>query len=144
MMQSFKASIIAIGLAAVMGGAAYADTLNFTATLNAGSEVPPKLTPGSGTVTASLDTATNILTYTVNYANLTGPATAAHFHGPAASGSNGPVAVPLSGVSSSPITGTANLTAAQVADLTNGLWYANVHTDANPDGEIRGQLQQGN
>jgi hypothetical protein len=28
----------------------------------------------------------------------------------------------------------------QVADLMAGNWYVNVHTAANPGGEIRGQL----
>jgi hypothetical protein len=27
-----------------------------------------------------------------------------------------------------------------VADLTAGRWYANIHTVANPGGEIRGQM----
>jgi len=36
--------------------------------------------------------------------------------------------------------GTAVLTDAQIADLTAGKWYANIHTQANPGGEIRGQV----
>jgi hypothetical protein len=39
-----------------------------------------------------------------------------------------------------PITGSAVLTDAQAADLLGGKWYANVHTQANPGGEIRGQM----
>jgi CHRD domain len=70
---------------------------------------------------------------------LTGPATAAHFHGPAAVGANAGVVVPFNPVTS-PITGKATLTDAQIADLETGKWYANVHTAANPGGEIRGQM----
>ena len=40
----------------------------------------------------------------------------------------------------SPITGTATLTPAQAADLAAGKWYVNLHTAANPGGEIRGQV----
>ena len=34
----------------------------------------------------------------------------------------------------------ATLTDAQAADMLAGKWYINVHTAANPGGEIRGQL----
>jgi hypothetical protein len=39
-----------------------------------------------------------------------------------------------------PIKGTVTLTDAQMADVMAGKWYANVHTAANPAGEIRGQM----
>ncbi|MDB5424047.1 MAG: hypothetical protein JWQ29_1463, partial [Phenylobacterium sp.] len=43
-------------------------------------------------------------------------------------------------VTPSPIKGTATLTDAQIADLNAGKWYFNVHTAANPGGEIRGTV----
>ena len=56
------------------------------ADLKAASEVPPNDSKGTGAVTATYDTASKKFTYTITYMNLTGAATAAHFHGPAAVG----------------------------------------------------------
>jgi hypothetical protein len=42
----------------------------------------------------------------------------------------------------SPIKGEATLTAAQAADFTAGKMYFNIHTAANPNGEIRGQIDK--
>ena len=80
-----------------------------------------------------------MLTWKLSYSGLTGPATAAHFHGPAVAGSNAGVVIPFASPAS-PIEGQATLTAAQAADLLAGKWYANVHTAANKGGEIRGQV----
>ena len=114
--------------------------MNYTATLTGASEVPPKTTGGTGTLQASLDTTTKILTYTLTYSGLSGPATAGHIHAPAAVGANAGVAVPFT-PSASPMTGTTKpLTDAQIKDLDTGMAYANIHTAANPGGEIRGQI----
>lgn len=120
--------------------AASAATLHFTAPLKGSDEVPPNTTMGKGQVLATLDPATKVFGYTVTYAGLTGPAVAAHFHGPAAPGSNAPPIIPIRTLAS-PITGTATLTDPQIADLKSGKWYFNVHTTAHPSGEIRGQLK---
>ena len=89
---------------------------------------------------ATLDTSTKKLNYTMTLLGLTGPATAAHFHGPGRAGANAGVAVPIGTNPPSPATGTVTLTDAQMKDLEAGKWYANVHTAANPGGEIRGQM----
>ena len=122
--------------------AAQAATVNLKAALNTASEVPAKTGDGSGTLTATLDTSTHELKYHVDFNGLSGPATAAHFHGPAASGANaGPqVAVKATPIDS-PIEGTATLTPEQQKDLMDGKWYFNIHTKANPGGEIRGQVE---
>jgi hypothetical protein len=142
---------IAVGSAAgaVMLASAkpsYAAAMDFKADLKGSSEVPPNQTTGTGTVTASFDPATKMLTWSGTFSGLTGPATAAHFHGPAEAGKNAGVAVWLSEKGTplaSPFKGSATLTDAQASDLQAGLWYANIHTAANPGGELRGQVMKG-
>ncbi|MES2876974.1 MAG: CHRD domain-containing protein [Pseudomonadota bacterium] len=112
----------------------------FTAQLSGASEVPPTTSAATGTLEAKLDKDTNTLSWTVTYAGLSSPLTAGHFHGPAMPGQNAGVVVPLGGNLTSPIKGQATLTAAQTADLMAGMWYVNLHTDTNPNGEIRGQV----
>jgi hypothetical protein len=123
--------------------AARAEVINLTATLNAASEVPAKTSDGTGMLTATLDTGSNELKYHVEFKGLTGAATAAHFHGPAAPGVNaGPKVIVKADPLVSPIDGTETLTADQAKDLLDGKYYFNIHTKANPGGEIRGQVMK--
>ena len=101
--------------------------------------MPPNDSKGTGTFTATYDTETNQLTWKGNYSDLTGPATMAHFHGPADPSATAGVVVPIT-PSTSPFEGSATLTDAQAAELMAGRWYVNVHTSAHPAGEIRGQV----
>lgn len=135
-----KMTFTAVAAVAVMlawGQAQAADT--YKGTLSGGAEVPPVTTKGAGSGTVSFDPATKKVTYNVTYTGLSGPATAAHIHCGAAAGANAGVAVKFDNPAS-PITGSATLTDPQVADLTSGKCYFNVHTEANKGGEIRGQL----
>ena len=118
-----------------------ASTANYTAQLSGAQEVPPTNTQGRGDAQVTFDKASKQLRWTVNYSGLTSNATAAHFH-TAAQGANGPVAINIapSGPPQSPITGMATLTDAQAQALSAGQMYLNVHTPANPGGEIRGQV----
>lgn len=127
-----------------------ADTITFTAVLTGAQEVPPKNTNANGAAVLILDTATGKAVLSVGFANLSSPLTGAHIHGPAPAGVNtgiiqgfdSQLTLTLGGTSGAlgnwtlPIT----LTAQQMADLQNGLWYINIHTANNPGGEIRGQL----
>jgi hypothetical protein len=133
--------VAAVLFAGFMAGPAFAATLHFQAELNGASEVPPKSTAGTGEALVTLDTTKKQLSYTVTFDKLSGPATAAHFHGPAAPGANAGVVVPFPAPVVSPYHGTATLTDAQIAELKAGKWYINVHTAANPGGEIRGQVK---
>ncbi len=137
------AAMALVAAAAITGCGTMSSTSNMvalTTQLRAANEVPPNTSQASGSVDAVLNKDTNLLRWKVNYTALSGPATAGHFHGPAGVGANAGVVLPWTGVMSTPSEGSATLTAAQVADLVAGRWYANIHTAANPGGEIRGQM----
>jgi hypothetical protein len=138
----FRTSLLTAAFAVGFLSAASAATIDYRATLSGKSEVPPTTSNASGDVLATLDTGSKKLNYTITYFGLSGPATAAHFHGPAAAGANAGVAVPIGSNPASPSTGSVDLTEAQMKDLEAGNWYANVHTEANKGGEIRGQLMR--
>ena len=137
---------------------ALAEMISFKAELKGSNEVPPNDSKGTGTVTATYDTASKKLTWKGEYSGLSGPATMAHFHGPAdptwqistEPRSQDPhslagiadVAVAIT-PSTSPFEGSATLADDQAGQLMAGQWYVNIHTAAHPDGEIRGQVLKG-
>ena len=131
---------LAFAAAFAFTGSAFADKMK--ATLDGKAEVPPNTSAATGTADIDYDPASKKLSWKVTYSGLSGPATAAHFHGPAEAGKNGGVAVAIPNAASSPVEGSATLTDAQAADLTSGKYYVNVHTAANPGGEIRGQVMK--
>jgi len=130
MRHNLFAAVAAASL--MIAGAASAQMTHYSAKLAGAAGVK-----GSGEVQAMLDGKT--FTYSASYKDLTGPVVAAHFHNAPAPGGDGPPVVPAK-VSPSPIKGTATLTDAQIADLNAGKWYFNIHTAANPGGEIRGTV----
>lgn len=132
------AGVMLLGVT-LAGSAARAEVVKLSGELKGSNEVPPNNSSGSGKAEATYDTDTKTLTYTVTYDGLTGPAMGAHFHGPSEAGKNAGIALPFKSTQS-PIQGTATLTEAQAADLLGGKWYANIHTAANPGGELRGQM----
>ncbi len=130
-----------VGFAAVMSIApARAETLRYVAKLDGASETPANASKGAGHADVTLDTELKVLSWTVSYAGLTGPATMTHFHGPAGPGAAAGVQIAFSGAMKSPLVGSAPVSDAQIGDIRAGLWYINIHTAANPKGEIRGQL----
>ena len=133
-----KLATLAIGAAFAFAGPAFADKLK--ATLDGKQEVPPNTSAGKGTADLDWDAASKKLSWKLTYSGLSGPATAAHFHGPAEAGKNAGVAVAIPNAGTSPVEGSATLTDAQAADLAAGKYYINIHTAANPGGEIRGQV----
>lgn len=141
-----------------MASPSRAETMQFKADLQGSNQVPPSQPAGTGTVTATYDSVTKRLLWKGSYSGLSGPPTAAHIHGPAAAGTNARLVFwisentgqcnqgecKLSGdVKAQPISpfeGSTTLTDTQAAELINGMYYVNIHTNAYPRGEIRGQL----
>src|ERR1700720_3661624 len=129
---------LALGAAIAFAGPAFAEKLK--ATLDGKSEVPPNTSAGKGTADIDYDAANKKLSWKATYSGLSAPATAGHCHAPAEAGKTAGVAVAIPNATSSAAEGSATLTDAQAADLMAGKYYVNVHTAANPGGEIRGQV----
>ena len=93
-----RSSLAALACTAVLAIAStsMAANVNLKADLKASSEVPPTDSKGTGSVTATYDTASKKLSWKGSISGLSGPATAAHFHSGEA-GKNGGVAVPIAG-----------------------------------------------
>ena len=121
----------------------------YFADLTGPQEVPAVATTAAGKGLAVITADGSTITYLVTYSGLSGTANASHFHTGAA-GVAGGVILPLA-VGPSPFSGT--LTTADfkasgsvttfvqaVAAIRAGTTYFNVHTAANPAGEIRGQV----
>jgi hypothetical protein len=116
-------------------------TVTYVATLNAASEVPPTTSAATGTATLTFNNTTKAFTITVTH-NVVNP-TMAHIHrGLAGDAPANNIVFPLNSTSATTYTLSGTLTAAQEADLkaVPALYYVNIHTNANPTGEIRGQL----
>ncbi len=140
MITSIKRVALAMLALSAPVGIAQAAPMAVTASLSPSAEVAAPKSDGSGSLTGTYDPATMMLKFKVEYKGLTGPATMAHFHAAAPTGKNAPVEIPIKGSVASPIEGDLKLTAADAKNLTDGMTYFNVHTAANPGGEIRGQV----
>jgi hypothetical protein len=157
MMRRFLTLAIAGLFALLFSAQAQAQTVTFRADLHGGNENPGVLTGSAGTATVTWNTTTKAGTYRVDVYNMPVGTTASHIH-VGAVGQNGPVVVnftvPAGGISNDfGLTGTfvcsdvvprAPQGINSCEDFEQALLlnntYANVHSTANPGGEIRGQL----
>lgn len=115
----------------------------FAARLNGAAEVPPVATDARGCGFVSLNSTETQIRVNIAFRNLSSDVTAVTINGPASAAENGPVIFTLTlpeGNHIPFITGTFDVTAEQIADLRAGLWYMQVASSNNSDGEIRGQL----
>lgn len=157
MKRAAAALVIAVLLAAP---AAVFAAEPFTASLTGAAETPPVETEATGTANATISDDASSIEFEVTFEGLSGDGTAtmAHIHYGPDTTMAGPVMIWLTPVGvpdgsvASPISGTATeaefmpveggpQTFAEALDaIRAGDTYVNVHTAANPGGEIRGQL----
>ncbi len=147
------AAMVALGIA----GTAQAQIIRLASTLAGNNETPAPgvLTGAFGTATVTVDLATQTVTWSIDIFNMPSGTNNAHFHvgGP---GLAGPtvvnIAFPpnisndfnLSGSATAP----SNLRPDQgirswedfIQALLGGQTYLNIHSAANPGGEVRGQV----
>jgi hypothetical protein len=151
-------AVFSIGMTTTLLNAAYAQEQKFTAPLSADQEVPPNTSTAKGW--AWFKPMGDSVWYSVNVSGID-KVTMAHIHS-GKKGANGDVVVVLFKANSptGPMNGTlaqGNFTATDlkgpmtgktikdlVTAMQNGETYANVHTETNPKGEIRGQIEMAN
>ena len=119
--MNWRIPALAAAIAMALASPAAAKLYSFEAIASGTEQAPPVETAGVGTLTATYDSDTNELRWTVTYSGMTGPATAGHFHGPADLGVNAGVVVPFEDDLSSPIEGAVTLTEVQEDELLAGL-----------------------
>lgn len=124
----------------IRGQVMLADGLYFDAFLNGAQENPAVVTNAEGVAVITVSSDLSTVSYNVALTGLSGPITGAHFHGGGA-GINGGVVLNLTNdVNGNRIMGSADLTPQLLNAMLRGDIYLNVHTAANPGGEIRGQV----
>ena len=135
------ASALALGTATL----AQATTFGYTATLKGINEVPANASPAAGSAFIIYDDVASTISITGSFSGLVAPLTAGHLHGPALPGVNASVihgfpGLPLGSTSGSWSDVWVGVNATQVGYLTTGKLYVNLHSQAFPGGEIRGQV----
>jgi hypothetical protein len=149
----FTVALASIGIITTndLTSSAFAQDQKFMAKLSGQEEVPP--TNSQATGMAEFTVMGDNVEYTVNASGMQG-VTAGHIHS-GKQGENGPVVVTLfkNDTPTNEVSETGSITpdklegpmaGKQLTDLAsamnNGNTYVNVHTELNPNGEIRGQI----
>ena len=116
----------------------------FGGRLNGMQVVPSVTTEARGVVKVVLNEAETQIRVFAGFLNLSSAQTTATINGPAMAGENAETifTIPAVGGTSGrfPIA-SFDVTAAQVAQLRNGVWYLQIGSTNNPTGEIRGQIR---
>jgi len=148
---AIAATLVVIGITSGLTNSAVAQEQKFVATLSGQEEVPPTTSQATGM--AEVTVTGESAEYSVNATNIQG-VTAGHIHS-GKQGENGPIVVTLfkNDSPTNEVSETGSITAdklegpmagKQLTDLVsamnNGETYVNIHTEQNPNGEIRGQL----
>jgi len=125
-----------IHTAANPGGEIRGQIVTHVAELDGAQETPPVASAAGGWGAFNIDTVTNTLSYYIVFGGVA--ETAAHIHGYAAHGAPAGVVHPLP--AGSPKVGVWNYPEANERQILDGMTYVNIHSAANPGGEIRGQI----
>lgn len=158
----FSLLFLSLSAAVVLIGSCTKDKNNekfyiTAAPLSAGQTIPPSNATSTGTIDATYDRGTKVLSYKVTWANLMDTATTLHVHGLADAGAiaiapfpNGIVqtftrtTTPALSTNKTGASFSATLymdgTILKEEDLLAGKFYIDLHTKAKPAGELRGQL----
>ena len=148
---AIAAAVAILGITSGLTNSVTAQEQKFVATLLGQEEVPP--TNSQATGMAEFTVTGENAEYSVNASDIQG-VTAGHIHS-GGQGENGPIVVTLfkNDSPTNEVSETGSITAdklegpmagKQLADLvtamSNGETYVNIHTEQNPNGEIRGQI----
>ena len=130
------AALLALATTGLLSPAG-AEQMMFRADLTGAAQVPPVETTATGAADVMVDSEAMTVSWTVTHEGLSGDPVAAHFHGPAGPEETAP---PVIDISENLAEGSAEITPEQMQMIQDGMTYINIHTEANPDGEIRGQV----
>jgi hypothetical protein len=148
---AITAALAIVGITSWLTNSVVAQEQKFAATLSGQEEVPPTNSQATGMADFTI-TGENA-EYSVNASNIQG-VTAGHIHS-GGQGENGPIVVTLfkNDSPTNEVSETGSITVdklegplagKQLTDLVtamrNGEIYVNIHTEQNPNGEIRGQI----
>jgi hypothetical protein len=148
---AITAALAIVGITSWLTNSVVALEQKFVATLSGQEEVPPTNSQATGMADFTI-TGENA-EYSVNASNIQG-VTAGHIHS-GGQGENGPIVVTLfkNDSPTNEVSETGSITVdklegpmagKQLTDLVtamrNGEIYVNIHTEQNPNGEIRGQI----
>jgi len=159
-------ALLALAATGALALPAAAEEMKFMAELSGAAQVPPVETEAMGMADVTVDTEAMTVTWSLAHQGLSGDAVAAHFHGPATPEETAPPVVDMTvdatmeaeaaasteatapEVTEEPVVedilmGNAEITEEQLTQLRDGMMYINVHTEMHPDGEIRGQVMEG-
>ncbi|SRR6266498_2306740 len=154
LLSILTALVISIGAISILATSVYAQEQKFSASLSGSQEVPPNTSTAKGW--AWFKPMGDTVGYKVNATGID-KVTMAHIHNAKAGENGDPVAMLQIAKSGGPTLAEGNITASDlmgslagksisdlVAKMQSGETYVNVHTDANPNGEIRGQIEMAN
>ncbi len=142
----FTSCLLILLLSLIVNNNSIAQPFTIDIPINGQQLTPPNFSTAVGNLTGTYDSSTNVLNFVINFNGLTTAATAANFHGPAPRGVNAPVQIEFAGfpaVVSGTYSNTYILTDTQEIQLLEGVWYVNICSSSFPNGELRGQLDEG-